>query len=81
LGDVLALGALKAIQDLGLEPGRDVAVTGFDDSPTAGVVSPSLTSIRQPVEVVAATAIDALLRSIKGDAAVVTQDLIAPELV
>jgi DNA-binding LacI/PurR family transcriptional regulator len=54
LSDVLALGAMREIERRGLTPGVDVAVTGFDDSPLASVVSPALTSIRQPVAEIAA---------------------------
>ncbi|MDN5861070.1 MAG: substrate-binding domain-containing protein, partial [Pseudonocardia sp.] len=35
LSDVQAIGALRAIRDRGLVPGRDVSVTGFDDVPEA----------------------------------------------
>lgn len=44
--DVLALGALDALKDRGLQPGRDVSVTGFDDIPEAELAG--LTTIRQP---------------------------------
>lgn len=47
--DVMAIGALSAIRDAGLEPGRDVAVAGFDDIPTARDVTPALTSVRVPL--------------------------------
>ncbi len=49
--DVLAVGVLHALHADGR--GRDVAVTGFDDSPTAALLEPSLTSVRQPLERVA----------------------------
>ena len=51
--DTLAIGALHACADRGLEPGRDVGVVGFDDSPAAQVTWPGLTSVRQPLEQVA----------------------------
>ena len=44
--DVLALGVLDALEDRGLQAGRDVSVTGFDDIPEAGQAG--LTTIRQP---------------------------------
>ncbi len=49
--DVFAVGVLRAAQYRGLAVGRDLAVTGFDDTPTAAVLG--LTSVRQPVEAVA----------------------------
>lgn len=51
--DTLAMGVLGTLADRGLRPGRDVCVIGFDDSQVAQVVSPGLTSVRQPLEDVA----------------------------
>jgi len=45
--DLMALAALQAIRDAGLEPGRDVAVVGFDDLEAAALAYPPLTTIRQ----------------------------------
>jgi DNA-binding LacI/PurR family transcriptional regulator len=54
ISDILALGALRELGARGLTAGVDVGVTGFDDSPLASVVSPGLTSIRQPMDQIAA---------------------------
>ncbi len=43
--DVLALGVLDALAVRGLQPGRDVSVTGFDDIPEAAAAG--LTTINQ----------------------------------
>jgi DNA-binding LacI/PurR family transcriptional regulator len=51
--DTLAMGVLRALAELGLTPGRDLAVVGFDDSIAAQVCTPALTSVRQPLEQVA----------------------------
>ena len=45
--DLMALAALQAIRDAGLEPGRDIAVAGFDDLEAAALSHPPLTTIRQ----------------------------------
>jgi LacI family transcriptional regulator len=45
--DLMALAALQAIRDAGLEPGRNVAVVGFDDLEAAALAHPPLTTIRQ----------------------------------
>lgn len=45
--DLMALAALQAIREAGLEPGRDVAVIGFDDLEAAALAHPPLTTIRQ----------------------------------
>jgi DNA-binding LacI/PurR family transcriptional regulator len=64
--DVVALGVMRAVTQRGGRPGIDVAVTGFDDSPLASAVSPGLTSVRQPVAKIAATALR-LLQAPPGD--------------
>jgi LacI family transcriptional regulator len=48
--DLMALAALQAIRDAMLEPGRDVAVVGFDDLEAAALAYPPLTTIRQDRE-------------------------------
>jgi DNA-binding LacI/PurR family transcriptional regulator len=47
--DLMAIGAMRAAQERGLQVGKDIAVTGFDDLPLLDFVSPPLTSVRQPV--------------------------------
>lgn len=59
--DLMGAGALQALTDRGRRVPQDVALIGFDDSIAASVANPPLTTIRQPVEEMAATAIDALL--------------------
>ncbi|WP_232851535.1 LacI family DNA-binding transcriptional regulator [Nocardia acididurans] len=46
-GDVLAFGVIEAMRQRGLEPGRDISVTGFDDIPAAESIG--LTTVRQPI--------------------------------
>ncbi len=62
--DTMALGAIHAIQEAGLQVPEDIAVAGFDDVPLAARAHPPLTTIRQPVHrtgvVAAETLIDIL---------------------
>jgi len=48
--DLMAIGAMKAIQQKGLIIPRDISVVGFDDIKLASEVSPALTTIRQPIK-------------------------------
>lgn len=48
--DLMGIGALRALHDLGRRVPEDVAVVGFDDAPLAAYADPPLTTIRQPVE-------------------------------
>jgi DNA-binding LacI/PurR family transcriptional regulator len=45
--DVLALGALGTLAERGLQVGRDVSLSGFDDIPEAAAAG--LTTVRQPI--------------------------------
>ena len=45
--DLMALASLQAIRDAGLQPGKDIAVVGFDDLEAAALAHPALTTIRQ----------------------------------
>jgi len=48
--DLMAVGAMRALRDLGRRVPDDVAVVGFEDSVVARQTEPQLTSVFQPVE-------------------------------
>jgi DNA-binding LacI/PurR family transcriptional regulator len=48
--DLMGMGALRALRELGRRVPDDVAVIGFDDVQLASYADPPLTTIRQPVE-------------------------------
>jgi LacI family transcriptional regulator len=48
--DMMAVGALRAIQHAGLRVPHDVAVVSFDDMPFAATTNPSLTTVHQPLD-------------------------------
>lgn len=62
--DVVAFGVIAALRAAGLEPGRDVAVGSFDDTPEAAVQHPALTSVATFPERVGAEASRLLLERI-----------------
>jgi LacI family transcriptional regulator len=43
--DLVALGVMYAIQKMGLIPGKDIAVVGFDNIPESNITNPPLTTI------------------------------------
>lgn len=59
--DLMAVGAIQAIVATGRRVPDDVAVVGFDDSILAAATNPSLTTVRLPVEDMAAAAVRTLL--------------------
>ncbi|GAA1671701.1 LacI family DNA-binding transcriptional regulator [Glycomyces endophyticus] len=52
--DTLAAGAVITLQARGLAPGRDVAVTGYDDTPLTSFGPVGITSVRQASAAIAA---------------------------
>jgi LacI family transcriptional regulator len=54
--DEIALGALRAARELGIEVPTQLAITGWDDIPVAALVAPALTTVRQPMRELGSTA-------------------------
>ncbi len=77
--DLIAIGAMRALQDRGLRIPQDVAVAGFDDIPTARFANPSLTTVHQDTKVAATLLVESLLSIIHGETA--QSRSIAPSLV
>ena len=62
--DNLAVGAMRAAFERGLQIPRDLSVVGFDDAGLARNVFPRLTTVRQPLEELGRTAVSLLSRLI-----------------
>lgn len=58
--DNLAVGVMSAAYRLGLEPGRDIAIVGYNDTPLARRMPVPLSSVLVPYDQMAATALDLL---------------------
>lgn len=66
--DMMAIGALEYCRASGLNVPEDVSVVGFDDVPMAPLLSPRLTTVRQPAREMGVHAAELLLDLIRGDA-------------
>lgn len=66
--DLMATGVMQAIAEAGLRIPDDVAVVGFDDGPIAACTVPPMSSVHQPVELMAATAARTLIDREPGSA-------------
>ena len=62
--DQTALGVMHALVRRGIDVPGDVAVTGFDDVPVARHLHPPLTTVRQPIHELGATAFNVLYSKI-----------------
>ncbi|HTO22051.1 MAG TPA: substrate-binding domain-containing protein, partial [Spirochaetia bacterium] len=58
----------------------EVSITGFDDIKYASFSSPSLTTVRQPTDEIARTAVDLMLERIARDSPF-REIILAPELI
>ncbi|AUY38383.1 MULTISPECIES: LacI family DNA-binding transcriptional regulator [Leclercia] len=64
VSDTLAAGALRAIEKAGLRIPQDIAVVGFDGTELSEMVSPPLSTIKQPSRDIGRKAVDLLLNKI-----------------
>ena len=79
--DISAIGAIRALQEQGLRVPQDVSVMGFDDIPGAAFHSPSLTTVRQPLNRMGEVAAQTLLERIEAKKEYIPEIAIEPELV
>lgn len=59
--DDMALGVIAVAGRVGVSVPGDLSVAGFDDTPSAQIVWPQLTTVRQPIVEMAAAATDLLI--------------------
>jgi LacI family transcriptional regulator len=64
--DDMAAGVLRVAHEFGIEVPRGLSVAGFDDTQIAGIVWPTLTTIRQPSYEMAYVATELLISTVKG---------------
>jgi LacI family transcriptional regulator len=64
--NLMAVGALRAINESGRRVSRDVALIGVDDPPWAELTDPPLTTLAQPVREMADRAVQLLLERLDG---------------
>ena len=63
--DLIAIGAISEINELGLQVPHDISVIGFDNIPWSTVVRPKLTTINQHMSAIGAEAVGVLFDRIK----------------
>lgn len=66
--NLMVLGAMRAIRDMGLTCPADISVASMDDFPWVDVFSPHLTTVAQPVEAIGEHAARLLLERLNGAA-------------
>lgn len=67
ISDLMALGAIKAAEAQGVRVPDDLSVIGFDGTPLLGMLTPALTTLRQPVNRMARSVAAMLSSQMNGD--------------
>ncbi|MGM0884944.1 MAG: LacI family DNA-binding transcriptional regulator [Bacillota bacterium] len=78
--DMIAIGAVHALQELGVAVPGDVSVTGFDNIEDSYRMSPTLTTVHVPKEALGKRAVERLLSRIAGKQEPMEKLLLAGEL-
>jgi len=80
-GDIVAMGAMEFLKTKGYRVPQDVAVVGYDDMVASRMLSPALTTVRQPFSEIASLAFGMALDSIEGNLREEKHILLKPELI
>ena len=79
--NMMALGALAAIQEIGLACPEEISLLGFDDFYWATLLRPRLTVVRQPAREIGMIAARLLIDHIEGRASIPTPALLETQLI
>lgn len=63
--DLMAMGAIKAIEEKGFKVPQDMAIVGFDDGDESRFFKPALTTVRPPLEDIGGKAINLIMKLIQ----------------
>ncbi|MCM8818359.1 MAG: substrate-binding domain-containing protein [Candidatus Omnitrophica bacterium] len=77
----LSLHLYEGLKMINKKIGKDISVVGFDDFPICRILSPQLTCISQPLELMAEKAIELLVRKIKNNDEEKKQIVLPTELI
>lgn len=79
--DSVAIGAIAALREHGLDCPRDVSLVGYNDVPLTEYITPSLTTIRLPGYQLGRLAAESLVAAIQGADATPGRVMLSPELI
>ena len=78
--DMMAIGALHAAHEAGIDVPRELSVVGFDDIELAAYTSPPLTTVAQPKEAIGTGAAGLLLERLREGRTEPRRAILQPEL-
>jgi LacI family transcriptional regulator/LacI family repressor for deo operon, udp, cdd, tsx, nupC, and nupG len=79
--NLMTLGALRALHELGVRIPEQVALVGFDDMPWAGDLNPPLTAVAQPGYELGVQAVELLLKRLANPNSPYRKVILQPRLV
>ena len=79
--DTNALGIMQAAEEIGLRIPEDLSLLGFDNIRDSGLPRIELTTIEQPMKMLASVAVDTLLDKIQNEQAGYSHRILSPTLV
>lgn len=79
--DLMALGAMSAAQERGLQVGADISITGFDDIAQSEHSHPPLTTVRQPIEEIGEKVCEMLVKTVHQEPLEKKQLILQPDLI
>ncbi|ACM23529.1 MULTISPECIES: LacI family DNA-binding transcriptional regulator [Thermotoga] len=81
INDLSAVGALKALHDLGVAVPDEISIMGFDDDPISNYTIPALTTVRQPREEMGRVAFEILHERLLGKKGVARRVILPVEII
>jgi LacI family transcriptional regulator, repressor for deo operon, udp, cdd, tsx, nupC, and nupG len=79
--DVMALGATRAADRLGLQVPQHISVVGYDDSMSLSTGGPAITTVRQPIDAISRAAVELISSQASGVAVPADEIVFEPDLV
>lgn len=79
--DLVAVGVMSGLRSMGIVPGEDISVTGYDNIAEAEITSPGLTSVWNGQQEAGKLAARAMINMVRGSSRVFDDNLIQPKLV
>jgi len=79
--DMTAIRIQKVARQLGIRIPEDLSLVGFDDIEVASLLSPTLTTVSQPIHIIGREAVKILMEKIKGKAEGVQKKILPVKLI
>ncbi len=80
-GDMVSLGIIMQAKKSGIKIPQDIALIGYDDISVASIMTPALTTVRQPLDEIGKVAFDLALQTLENKNMKLQQIILQPQLI